>query len=223
MNLPIDKILNLINECKTDNYSPIIAIDGHGGSGKSRLAKELANKDSSISIIHFDDFYCSSFTKYKNDQNLPEFDWQRLEEEVLIPIRNDKDAKYQRYDWELNRLNEWIEVVAGKIIIIEGVYSLTSKLQKYYDFKIWVDCPLEIRLNRAKARDKEYMTNTMDLWLNNWIPRENNYVLSEKPYNYANLIIDGSGQYGDIELGELRTLDLNTIDSFQLKSNEDPD
>ena len=205
MKLTIDKILNLIKECKSNKHSPIIAIDGHGGSGKSRLAKELANRDSSITIIHFDDFYCPSFNKYKNDQSLPEFDWQRLEEEVLIPIHNDKNTKYQRYDRELNRLNEWIEVLAGKIIIIEGVYSLARKLQKYYDFKIWVDCPLKIRLNRAKARDEQNMMNTMDLWLNNWITRENNYILLEKPYNSANIIIDGSGQCEDIELGELCT------------------
>ena len=64
------------------------------------------------------------------------------------------------------------------------------------------------------------MMNTMDLWLNDWIPRENNYILSEKPYKSANLIIDGSGQYADIELGELNTIDLNTVDSFYLKNNE---
>jgi uridine kinase len=175
------------------------------------LAKELAKCDPTIKIIHFDDFYCAGLQRNTLDKNLPQFDWKRLEKEVLITVRNNKKTKYQRFDWVLNRLNDWVEVNTGGIIIIEGVYTLNTKLQKYYDFKIWVDCPLNIRLQRAKARDAEYGTDTMDLWLNNWIPRENNYDLNEKPFNSTNLIIDGSGLYADIELGEFNTLELSAI------------
>jgi uridine kinase len=211
MRSTVQEILNQIKTHKSDISTLIITIDGHGGSGKSFLAKELAKFDPTISIIHFDDFYCAGLQRNTLDKNLPQFDWQRLEKEVLIPVCNNKNSKYQRFDWELNKLNDWIEVSTGKTIIIEGVYSLNKRLQKYYDFKIWVDCPLEIRLQRAKARDEECRMNTMDLWLNDWIPRENNYVLNEKPFNSANLIIDGSGLYADIELGEFNTLESSEI------------
>jgi uridine kinase len=212
MRLTIDKVLENIAEHHWSKKTLIIAIDGHGGSGKSRLAKELAKSDPKISIVHFDDFYCSNLKNSDEDDNLPQFDWMRLERELLIPVTQDKETKYQRYDWILNELNDWIEVNPGKTTIIEGVYSLNFNLQKYYDFKIWVECPLEIRLNRAKIRDKEYNINTMDLWLNDWIPRENNYVIIQKPYKSADLIIDGSGLNADIECGELHTLDSAVLD-----------
>jgi hypothetical protein len=61
------------------------------------------------------------------------------------------------------------------------------------------------------------------LWLNDWIPRENNYVSKEKPYCSANLIIDGSGLSADIEHGELNILDLDTVDSFYLTANRKTD
>jgi uridine kinase len=207
MRLTIDNLIYRIKEFQPIKKSVLIAIDGHGGSGKSWLAQELANRDSEICIVHFDDFYCPNVNKSVDDCNLPQFDWHRLERELLIPLSENKNTKYHRYNWELDELVDWVEVNAGKIVIIEGVYSLNLNLLKYYNFKIWIDCPLEVRLTRAKARDKDFNISSMDLWLTDWIPKENNYVISQKPYNSADIIIDGSGQNSDFEPGEIQTLD----------------
>jgi uridine kinase len=62
-------------------------------------------------------------------------------------------VRYQRYDWETDKLSEWHTVPAGGIVIIEGVYSIRKELEDKYDFKVWVDCPRKIRLSRGLERD----------------------------------------------------------------------
>jgi len=206
--MTIDNIFNEIRKSWIDKKTRIIAIDGYGGSGKSMLADELISRDSAISVVHFDDFY-------KPDNNcdpyprLPKFDWQRLEKQVLKPLHKNINSKYQRFNWHTEKLDDWINISIGGIIIIEGVYTMNSKLLKYYDYKIWVDCPLETRLIRAKERDGGIM---MDKWLNEWIPAEDNYIKIEKPYLSADLVIDGSGLYADIAKGEIFVLDARIIE-----------
>jgi uridine kinase len=220
MIITTDRILDSINKLKKEKQSFLIGIDGHGASGKSRLSKELAKLDTQISLIHFDDFYFSIIDKYGHDTYLPEFDWQRLEREVLIPIQKGENTKYQRYNWELNKLDDWIDVKAGTTILVEGVSSLSSKIRDYFNFKIWIDCPLDIRLERAKKRDIKYNMDSMELWIHNWIPRENNHVISEKPYNYADLIIDGSGQKARLDNNELFVLNPKEIDMTYLENTK---
>ena len=55
----------------------IVAIDGHGGAGKSTLAEELAGELGSAQIVHTDDFASWGF---------PLDWWPRLLDEVLEPV-----------------------------------------------------------------------------------------------------------------------------------------
>ena len=200
--MTIDNLCYEARKSRIDKKTHIIAIDGYGGSGKSTLADEFISRDSTVSIVHFDDFYNPNNNDVPEDR-LPKFDWRRLEKEVLNPIHRNINSKYQRYDWPTERLDNWINISIGGIIIIEGVYTMNSNLLKYYDYKILVDCPLDTRLNRARERDGGKM---MDKWLKEWIPAEDNYFKNEKPYLSANLIIDGSGLKADIAKGELFVL-----------------
>ena len=209
MIISIDKLLDKIRILREEYKSFLVAIDGHGASGKSRLSKELVQLDSQISLIHFDDFYFSNNVDFGHSINLPAFDWRRLEREVLIPIKNGENTQYQRFNWELNKLDTWIDVKSETIVLVEGVSSINSRIRDYFDFKIWVDCPLDIRLERAKERDG---MDTMELWINDWIPRENNYVISDRPYEYADIIIDGSGQKARLDKNELFIVDIKSLD-----------
>ena len=86
---------------------------------------------------------------------------------------------------------------------------MNLKLLNYYDYKIWVDCPLETRLKRAKERDGG---ETMDKWLKEWIPAEDNYIKSEKPYLSADMVIDGSGLKADLTKGDIFVLNTRIIE-----------
>jgi len=129
----IEKITNLPRKQST----LLIGIDGLGGSGKSTVTKLIKEGMPNTAIIEMDDFY------------VPELqiaDWDRVFEQVIKPLKNNAAVSYQRFDWDSNKLAEWHAVEPGGIVVIEGVYSLHEKLRANYDYKIWVECPYEARL-----------------------------------------------------------------------------
>ncbi len=158
----------------------IVAIDGHGGSGKSELARQLAGALEESAIVHTDDFARS---------DVPGWDWQRMRKQVLDRILNDQTARYQRYDWDSNRLAESRDIGIGGTLIVEGVSSLRQELGEYWDFAIWVDAPYEIRLRRGVDRDGEQMRSQ---WTDIWMPEEAEYVKAHRPEDRADFIADGT-------------------------------
>ncbi|WP_236035275.1 uridine kinase family protein [Alkalihalobacterium elongatum] len=170
----------------------LIGIDGCGGSGKSTLAAKLKMECAHVTVVHMDDFYLPSSQIIKiHPEKKPigaDFDWKRLLKQVLEPISQNKEGHYQRYDWETDRLAEWHVVPVGGIVIIEGVYSIRNELVKKYDYTIWVDCPRELRLSRGLKRDGE---EARDMWENNWMISEDIYVEEHKPFERADLIVNG--------------------------------
>jgi uridine kinase len=116
-----------------------------------------------------------------------------LHREVLVPLTNDQPAQYQRYDWGEDRLAEHHTVPIGGIVLVEGVYALLPGLESVYDYKVWVDCPYEVRLARGLARDGE---NARELWVNRWMPAEERYVQTFSPAKRADLVVDGSDTSG---------------------------
>jgi uridine kinase len=58
---------------------------------------------------------------------------------------------------------------------------LHPDLLKFYDFKIWVDCPLDIATQRGIKRDQEWGNDHDDLWLNIWMPNERDFMTKHRP------------------------------------------
>lgn len=156
----------------------LIGIDGYGGSGKSTFARKIQNTLPDTQIVHMDDFY---------DGN--HIIWQRVGKEILEPLSRNENVKYQIYEWHKKKLDEWREVKVGGIVVVEGILSLKTEIADFYDYKIWISCPREIRLERGIKRDGE---KWRDIWVNQWMPREDHYVLHEFPDKRADLILYGS-------------------------------
>ena len=103
---------------------------------------------------------------------------------------------------------EWISVEPGGIVVIEGVYGTRAELRGFYDYRVFVDCPRELRITRGVARDGEA---ARERWENVWCPAEHDYIQVHAPRQFANLIIDGAGRLG-IDLGR-EFVAVNPIDS----------
>ncbi|KAB8333498.1 uridine kinase [Scytonema tolypothrichoides VB-61278] len=178
----------------------IVGVDGCGASGKSTLTRTLAQIEPSISVVEMDDFYLPSAYRPSNDDVLTtygeQYDWKRLHQQVLKPLSEEYEGRYQRYDWNLDTLAEFHTVPTGEVVIVEGIYSTRSQLSNFYDYRIWVQCPYEIRLARGVAPDEAIARkgeNPREMWEKIWMPQEQRYLEAQEPHKSANLIIDGSG------------------------------
>jgi uridine kinase len=175
----------------------LVAIDGGGGAGKSSLAERLqeALRLSNVpaSIVEVDDFFLPS---ERRPPGVPrerpiggDFDWQRLREQVLEPLRCGQAARYARYNWAADALSETRQALPGAIVIVEGIYSSRRELADLYDFRIWVDTPRETRLARGLARDGEQARKK---WEEDWMPCEDRYILEHRPQDHADAVVNGA-------------------------------
>lgn len=191
----INKIINQINETITKKSFCLVAIDGCGGSGKSTLAEYIVSRYVGGQIIHMDDFYKPSNERSQLDiskkESRADYDIIRLRQDIIFPILNGMEARYQRYDWNEDKLAEWHTVEPKGLIIIEGVYSISEQLHNKYDFKIFVECNRELRLKRGLVRDGE---NALDFW-EHWMIGEDKYLQEQKPRDRADYIISGEEIY----------------------------
>ncbi len=181
----------------------LVAIDGLGGAGKSTLARLLEVKLSTlgwvVSIVKHDDFYLP-YSQRENQQAGVigcDFDWERLRDQVLTPIKAGCSTHYQRYDWETDVLAEWRTISASDVVLVEGVYTMRRELTNLYDLKIWVECPRAIRLARGIARDGE---KARTIWEQDWMPKEDDYIKTHLPRERADLFVNGATPY--LPMGE---------------------
>jgi len=172
----------------------VVAIDGCGGSGKSSLARHLAAGWAGAVVIEMDDFYRPSAERVQQPEaHGGNYDRERLILAVLEPLAAGRGGRYQRYDWDEDRLAERHQVPAGALVILAGVYSSSRPLRPHLHYTIWVDCPHELRLLRGIERDGEGMRAS---WVREWMPAEDRYVEAEAPQARADLVLDGSGSGG---------------------------
>ncbi|MDR4928083.1 NB-ARC domain-containing protein [Peribacillus simplex] len=189
----ISSLVAEIHEISKKRSPYILAIDGRGGSGKSTLASRIQAECPSSAVVHMDDFYLPSSDRVQlppsQKQIGADYDWERVLNQILKPLTNGQDARYQRYDWKTDTMAECHDVPAEGVIIIEGTYSIRKELAGYHDFTIWVECPRDQRLKRGLERDGE---EARQMWEDHWMVHEDLYVSAQNPQERANLVVDGT-------------------------------
>ncbi|HLH67988.1 MAG TPA: uridine kinase [Candidatus Dormibacteraeota bacterium] len=172
----------------------MIGVDGPRGAGKTTFTRALAALDPGLDIVQVDDFWLPRAQRRQERGEAPaeevaaDVDWRRLRAHVLMPLGRDQPARYQRYDWATDSLAEWRMVPVGGILIVEGLYACSRPLAGFYDFRIWVDAPLEVRRSRGPGRDGEGEETRR-----RWLRAEDAYLASQNPAAQADLRVDGSG------------------------------
>lgn len=174
----VDEVIRVVTERR--GQTVLIGVDGRAGSGKSTLADAIAAAVAGSVVVHVDDFA---------GPLVPEWDWPRLREQVLVPLLDGRPGRYQRWEWNRDEPAEWHDVPVGRPVVIEGVSSTRSELEAPWAVQIWVDAPREIRLQRALERDGEAM---LPHWLDVWMPSEEAYVERERPQQRVDLVVSGT-------------------------------
>lgn len=138
----------------------LIAIVGGSGSGKTRLAGQLQRAlGSTAAQISLDDFY-------KDQSHLPpeqragvnfdhpaKIDWP-LFVRVLHDCRAGSTTHVPRYDFVTHTRRRGSELAPSPLILVEGLWLLwPPSVRGLFDLKIFLDCPMQLRLERRLARD----------------------------------------------------------------------
>jgi uridine kinase len=170
----------------------IVGIDGAGGAGKSTLASGIRDAFAGrVAIVRCDDFYrpligaqYSALSPEQAYENY--FDWRRLRDEVVMPLRSGKRACYQRYEWSTDRLAEWIEIEPREIVLMEGVFSTRPELRPLIDVTIFIETPRDERMRRMLSRPQGNAS-----WMEQWMAAEDWYLEHLAPHRRADLVIEG--------------------------------
>jgi uridine kinase len=173
----------------------LVAIDGPGGAGKTTLARELTAA-TGAALIQGDYFYRVMDEQVRASLSPGQgywqyFDWERLRDQVLRPLRAGADADYQLYDWERNALGQWTHVDARGVVIIEGVYTCRSEFRPFYDLMIYVETPSDVCLARLHRRGEN-----PDAWIERWAAANDWYFQNVLTTVRFNFVINGGGPPG---------------------------
>ncbi|MFE2729319.1 hypothetical protein [Kitasatospora sp. NPDC059327] len=181
----------LLQLSQTVGATRIVAIDGTGGSGKTTLATAVAGYLDGAVIVHVDDFYRPMPDREREQLDAEQgyhlyFDWERLRDQVLTPLRDGQDARYQLYDWTTGQLGAWREIASGTAVIVEGVYAARPELAPYYHFTAYVDTPRGVCLQRMRGRGEN-----PEEWITRWRAAEDYYLHTTWPQTRAKLLVRG--------------------------------
>jgi uridine kinase len=158
----------------------VVAIDGHGGAGKSTLASQLADL-LGAGVLHIDDF-----AAWDNQQNW----WPRLITEALAPIATGASSlSYARGSWgPEHHPSPVIEQPVMPVMFLEGVSAARREFRAYLSFAIWVETPRDVCLQRGLERDGP---DALPQW-EKWLAEEDAYVTREDPLAFVDLIVSGT-------------------------------
>jgi len=175
---------------------PLILIDGDGGSGKSTVAKHLADI-LSANLVRTDDV-CWQADPWR-------WDGEMLDG-IIRPWLDGENVAYRPSGWVKKNRDGFIEADSSKPLIIEGMGACRKSLRDVASYSVWVDTPPDIARARVIERDLANNVNGRTLesvtafaaW---WDSLVHPFLLAEKPWEHVDIII--SGTRSDLNSGKI--------------------
>ena len=184
--MTIEQIATNIQQRGGETVPMLIGMEGYGGSGKTTLAQKLAALLGDACVIGMDDFIVQDKLAEPSWDG-GAFDRDRLERQVLQPAGRGQPIAYQRLDWATNTLSNPITIPSVTYVIVEGISAYHPSIERYYDFKIWVNTSLATARARGQARDGSSVNAAYwDLWARNDIAYQKQY----HPERRADFVIE---------------------------------
>jgi len=175
-----------------DQRPLVVAIDGPSAAGTTTLGAVLES-ELLAGLIPSDDFYRDLDEQRRWDLTPAEgvelyFDWQRLRDEALLPLRAGEAAHYQPFSWVPGGgLSDHVVTISrARIIIVEGVYASRPEFAGLIDLSVLVQTPEPERHRRMLAR-----AHGNDAWWSRWAAAENLYFTSIRPPESFDLVVAG--------------------------------
>ena len=165
-----------------------LAIDGPCASGKSTLARTLADIYG-CPVVHMDDFFLRPHQR--TPQRLEEpggnVDYERFDAQVLSPLCRNEAVRYRPWRCRTGDLGPEIVIPPAPLAVFEGSYSLRPDLRERYHLRIWTQAPWDTRLERIAQRGP----GCTDRFRQVWIPLEDRYFAACRVKECCQLVWNG--------------------------------
>jgi uridine kinase len=203
----------------------LIGIAGGTGSGKSTVARKIADglPAASIAVLDHDSYYRDRSDLTYEQRSRLNFDHpdaldNDLFVEHLAALRANRGVDVPIYDFKTHaRLHERRRVEPMRILIVEGILVFVDeRIRKLLDVKIFVDTDADIRVFRRIRRDLEQRGRTFQQVREQYYAtvRPMHLQFVEPSKRWADLIVPEGGDNHiaiDLILGKLRHV-LHTLD-----------
>lgn len=188
-------------ETQTDML--IIGIAGGSGSGKSTIARLLAEKfGDAVTVMRHDDYYKAQHALTMEERALQNYDCPEAFDTTLMAkhiemLRAGQAIDCPVYDYMIHdRTEETRHIEPTKVLLIDGILVLADeRLRSLMDIRIFVDTDADIRILRRIRRDvnkrQRTLESVMEQYLTTVKPMHEMYVEPSK--KFANLIIPEGG------------------------------
>ena len=169
----MESALRAISEKKTENTRMLVTLDGPCASGKTTLARSLAEV-LACDVIHTDDFVVPHSRKTPERLAIPggNCEWERLVQEVIAPWKSGAEVLYRKYDCRADRMKEPEPIRSGDILILEGSYCNLPAVRGSADVRVFMHTAWEIRKARLEKRES---IRSLQMFYDRWIPLEESY------------------------------------------------
>jgi hypothetical protein len=163
----------------------VVAIDGRGGAGKTTLADRLRRAVPGSAVVHTDDIAWHHAS----------FDWASLlVENVLRPVHGGAAVDFRPDAWVARGRTGSITVPADVAFVwVEGTGVVREELDPWLDASIWMqgDLAEQERLLMARDGDSPEQREHVGAWLREELP----FLLRERPWARATMIVQGPAQF----------------------------
>ena len=181
----------------------LFGISGSSGSGKSFIVKFLKSSlgPEVLSVIYHDNYYKKREDQEKDRQgnynfDLPSSFHQDELVEDLIKIKSGNSIIRKEYTFNNPKINpRSLRVEPKPIIIVEGLFLFNDpNISKFLDKKIFIDCDLNVMIDRRITRDHEKRgydkSDVLYKYNNHVLPAFNKFILPHK--DKSDLIVNNS-------------------------------
>lgn len=166
------QVFQLVDRALAQKSHVLVGIDGMSAAGKSHLAALLAEVYA-CGVVHADDFFLRP--EQRNSARLAQpggnIDYERLAP-VAKQAADNRAFSYVAYSCKTGRLEEQRHIPAGRITVLEGVYSLSPRVAAQCDVRVFLSVDAAKQMERVTGRSGAELAVRFK---QEWIPMENYY------------------------------------------------